>query len=153
MTDERIQALAQHISSKKIRSFFGSKLVFKPYQSVSAEDLGSLENELNANIPDDIKTWIIEAGLGDVNEELAFRLEFFSMIDLHGVGRRLVFAQDILGNFYAHNEVTRNIYYVNRSSIFEAKIAEDFYSFIQEYERRRFQLDAWTSELHSNTTN
>ena len=64
--------------------------------------------------------------MGDINDVLAFRSEFFSVVDLEEVGRCLIFAQDDLGYFYAHHESTYRIYYVARSEVFHSVIADFF---------------------------
>lgn len=152
MLDDRVKLLAEHILSLKTKGTFRTKLVFSRYQSVSKEALSDLERSLGMPIPNAIKTWLSVAGMGDINDVLAFRSEFFSVVYLEEVGRCLIFAQDDVGCFYAHHESTRRIYFLARSDNFYAVIADDFHSFIEEFELRKFRLDEWKDSMHIHNT-
>ena len=76
-----MQALVNRILSAKRKGLFGSKSVFEPYAPVFGQDIANLEHEMKCALPTSLKTWLLQAGSGDFNEELSLRKEWFKTID------------------------------------------------------------------------
>ena len=74
------QQIFSQILSAKRKRFFGSKLIFERYKL--ATDLEDIEGEFGISIPASMKSWLINAGYGDIGEVLSFRREWFNIIEL-----------------------------------------------------------------------
>jgi SMI1 / KNR4 family (SUKH-1) len=143
-----MQTLINRILSAKRKRLFGSKSMFEPYAAVSEKDIATLEKEVKATIPPDLKIWLLQAGYGDFNEEFSLRKEWFKTIDQGELKGHVFFAQDDLGNFYSFSPKNGNIHYVSRSSPEFALVASDFGGFLEEFERQNFRLQAWVESAN-----
>lgn len=98
------------------KSWFRSRPLFVRHATVSSVDLDSIEQEVRASLPADLREWLLEAGFGDLNEQLSFRREWFRPVEQGHLCGAVLFAQDDLGNFYAYVPANGNIIYFCRSS-------------------------------------
>ncbi|MCR5886111.1 SMI1/KNR4 family protein [Rhizobacter sp. J219] len=138
-----MQTLTNRILSAKRKRLFGSKPMFEPYAAVSEQDIANVEQEVKCTLPSDLKTWLLQAGYGDFNEEFSLRKEWFKTIDRGQLKGHVFFAQDDLGNFYSFSPENGSIHYVSRSSPKFSLVAPDFGAFLEEFERQNFRLQAW----------
>ena len=124
------------------------KPVFRLYQSTTEAELSTVEQQLGCKLPSDLREWLLQAGFGDINDDLAFRREWFRR-DSEGPFAGLVFfAQDILGNFYAFEPSSGSITFISRTAPECGVISPSFASFMEELERREFKLIAWVDSFN-----
>jgi len=143
-----INTLAQTMLSGSRKGFFRKKPIFSAHEKVSPSELSALEKIILIQIPVDLRDWLLAVGYGDINEEISFREEWFTAIERGQLKGGAIFAQDILGNFYAFNPLGR-IYYLSRSAPVFAAIAKDFFDFVEELIRRDYKLVDWINTLET----
>jgi hypothetical protein len=146
-----MEPIFTRILKGKRKHLFGSKSLFQPYKPFT--DIVKLENEVSASLPDFLKTWLSVAGYGDINDKLSFRSEWFNSIDVGELKGHIVFAQDDLGNLYSFSTSDGAIHFINRSEPEFAFIANNFKDFLEEFERRGFELEEWTNNLQTKSYN
>ena len=142
-----IENIAARILAGKRKRFFWCKPLFSRHASVFESDLTAVENELGCQLPKDLRSWLLIAGFGDVNDKLSFRREWFNVIDRGQLKGHVYFAQDILGNFYSFSTADGAIHFVSRSAPEYAELASGFLAFLEEFEMRGFILEEWTDGL------
>lgn len=136
------------LSSRRKRSF-GSTPLFEAHKRVTESELAEIERQRHISLPQSLRRFLLSAGYGDINEVLSLRNEWFNIIDRGELTGHVIFAQDILGNFYAFSPIDGGIHFVCRSSPEYAFMAEGFDAFLREFERWEFQLEAWTESLNA----
>ena len=144
-----MDAVASRILSAKRKRLFGLAPLFNAHKRVTESELTDLERQLHSSLPESLRGFLLTAGYGDINEVLSLRKEWFNVIDRGELTGHVIFAQDILGNFYTFSPTDGGIHFVCRSSPEYAFMAEGFDAFLQEFERRAFQLEAWTDSLNA----
>ena len=142
-----MSALFLRILDAKRKRLLGKKRIFEPHRVVAESELAILEDRIGCALPNSLRSWLLEAGYGDLNEELSFREEWFSVVDRGQLKGHVFFAQDIPGNFYSFSPANGEVHYVCRSSVEYAFMAQDFHAFLEELERREFQLEKWIAGL------
>jgi hypothetical protein len=140
--------LSTRILSARRKRLFRSTPLFEPHHSASESDLAQLEHELGCHLPASLRTWLLAAGFGDINDHLSFRREWFSSIDRGELEGHVIFAQDDLGNFYSFSPTDGAVHYISRSAPEFALMATNFSTFLQELESRQFELQAWAEDLN-----
>jgi hypothetical protein len=139
------------LAAKRKRLLLGPKPMFEAYRAASASHLSDVEKRIGCPLPDALRSWLLRAGYGDINEELSFREEWFSVIDRGQLTGHVVFAQDILGNSYSFSPRTGEVHYVCGSAPEYAFMTKDFRAFLEELERRSFKLVEWAVGLPMST--
>ena len=139
--------LVARITSARRKRLFGSKPIFEPHEPATAADLAEIERRLDRSLPAGLRSWLLEAGYGDFNEEFALRKEWFRLVDRGQLEGGLFFAEDILGNFYCFSPKDEGVYFIARKAPEYAVMAKDFTSFLEELERRAFELGKWVDGL------
>jgi hypothetical protein len=129
------------------RRLLGWRPMFEPYEAVSESDLADLETRIGGTLPASLWVWLLRAGYGDFNDEFSLRRVWFNVIDRGELKGHLVFAQDDLGNFYSFDPAGGGVYYLCRSVPEYAYMAKDFCAFLEELERRSFELQPWVESL------
>jgi hypothetical protein len=76
-----MRALFNRVLDAKSKRLFGHKFIFEPYLATSASALANVEDRIGCPIPDSLRSWLLQAGYGDINEELSFRDEWFRVVD------------------------------------------------------------------------
>jgi hypothetical protein len=142
--------LSARILSAQRKRLFRSTPLFKPHQSASESDLAKLERELGCQLPASLRTWLLTAGYGDINNHLSFRGEWFSLIDRGELKGHVIFAQDDLGNFYSFSPSEGAVHYISRSAPEFALMATDFSKFLQKLESQQFEVQAWAEGLNAS---
>lgn len=139
--------LVQRILNSRRKRRLQSEPIFKPYQAVSKAELVEVKLKAGAKLPDDFQVWLLTAGYGDIGEDLSFRAEWFKKVERGPLRGALLFAQDTLGNFYAFTPHDERVVYFSRSAPEYAVLAPSFYSFIDELERRSFEVLEWVDSV------
>jgi hypothetical protein len=142
-----METLAARILGATRKGFFRARPLFEPYRSVSESDLANLEQKLGVAFPPSLKSWLLRAGFGDINEQLSFRAEWFNRVDRGQLEGHVIFAQDDCGNFYAYSPDSGAIFFIRRSAHEYAQIATEFSEFLGAFEQHRFELQDWTDKL------
>ena len=93
------------------------------------------------------------SGYGDLSEVLSFRSEWFSVVDRGQLEGHVIFAQDILGNFYTFSPVNEAIHFINRSDPEFAFMEADFQSFMQIFKEKNYQIERWADSLERHEYN
>jgi hypothetical protein len=140
-----MESLISRILSARRKRFFGSKPVFDPYEP--ATDIANVEARIGMSLPEALEAWLAAAGYGDLDDVLSFRSEWFNVIDRGELEGHVIFAQDILGNFYSFAPAGGAIHFVCGSASEYAFLSKDFAAFLEELEQHDFQLEAWTDSL------
>jgi hypothetical protein len=141
-----IEQLAKDVLSAGRKGLFRSKPLFKLYASVSTGELAEVEQVIGNSLPVDLRDWLTLLGYGDLDEVLSFRKEWFANIQTGPLKGSAIFAQDILGNFYAFDS-SDQIYFLSRSEAVFVMISKNFLEFIEEVVRRDYKLIEWVSAL------
>jgi hypothetical protein len=144
----RLDELAKILLSVSRKRLLRKSPVFKPHRKIFADSLDTLERKIGIPIPDDLRDWLLAIGYGDINEEISFREEWFAAIESGQLKGGAIFAQDVLGNFYAFDSLGR-IYYFCRSQPLFAIMSESFLGFIEEIARRDYKLMNWSDSLET----
>jgi len=142
-----VSALFTRVLAAKRKRLLGDSPVFEPYEAAFAPNLAELESRIACRLPASLRAWLLQAGYGDLNEELSLRAEWFSVLDRGPLKGHILFAQDILGNFYSFSPANGEIHYVCRSAPEYAFMAPDFGVFLEELESRSFDLKKWIGSL------
>lgn len=96
-----IQTLASIALSTTRKGFFRSKPVLCERSEVSRQDIRALEAQLGVALPEPLQAWLLAAGYGNLDDELSLHCAWFAPIEKGELAGGAMFAQDILGNFYA----------------------------------------------------
>jgi hypothetical protein len=140
------QSLIDILRSAKRKMLLRSKPVFKPHANFSLDALATLEKRIDTSLPVDFRDWLLAMGFGDVDETLSFREEWFTTVETGQLKGSTLFAQDILGNFYAF-DATGCVYFLSRSEPGYALMSPDFSDFLQGLIQRDYKLLAWVDSL------
>ena len=143
-----IDGLARTVLSASRKRLFRTKPIFKPYAATSSEELSKLEEEIGTKLPNDLRSWLLILGYGDIDEELSFRRDWLASIESGHLKGGARFAQDILGNFYAFDPSGR-IFFLSRSQPVFAAMSKGFLEFIEELVRRDYKLMDWVNTLET----
>jgi len=149
MTKEIIE-LANTVRTASRKGFFRRKTIFNLYKGITPDGLSALDLKIGIRIPEDLRDWLLAVGYGDIDDELSFREEWFVPIVVGQLKGGVIFAQDILGNYYAF-DLHGDIYYLSRSQRVFAKVSESFLMFIKELINRDYKLVNWVETLNTQT--
>jgi len=147
MTQE-IDALVNTLLSTSRKGLLRGRPVFKLHVETSSAELSKLEEEIGISLPNDLRNWLLAVGYGDIGDELSFRREWLKRIESGQLKGSALFAQDILGNFYAFDASGR-IFFLSRSGPTFAEMSKDFLAFIEELVRRDYKLVDWVNALET----
>lgn len=120
---------------------------FEPYRRPSPGTGGEVP------VPESAEAFLTATGYGDIAEVLSFRAEWMHVIDRGELAGHVIFAQDDGGNHYACSTSDKQIFFVSRCSPEYALIATSLGDFLEELERRRFDLEGWTNGLELKAYN
>ena len=137
--------LADRILSRTRKGWLRSRPLFEPHRAVSESDLAQVEAKVK-ELPSDLEAWLLAVGYGDIDGDLSFRAEWFNEVDRGDAKGAVIFAQDILGNFYAYAP-EREIIFFSRSTPEYAILAPSFREFMEELERRDFKVMDWVESI------
>ena len=135
------------ILATKRKHWWRSRSVFQPHAPVSESELATIERQLECTLPSELREWLLQAGYGDINEELSFRRDWFRKHNKGNLAGNVFFAQDILGNFYAFEPHSGAISFFSRTAPEYGSMSPDFGNFMEELERREFKLEEWIDSL------
>lgn len=121
--------------------------MFRRHKPVSPSDLAGLECRIGRALPASLRVWLLKAGYGDFNDQLSLRSDWFTVIAQGALHGHLVFAQDDLGNFYSLDPADSGVHYLCRSAPEYAHMAAGLGAFLEELERRAFELGPWIEGL------
>ncbi|WP_431260870.1 SMI1/KNR4 family protein [Roseateles chitinivorans] len=141
-----IRTLSVKIMEARQQRLFRKAPVFRRYSAVSSEDLMALQQTVGSDLPAQLLEWLGHVGYGDLGDELSFREGWFTRISTGELTGAVIFAQDILGSFYAVDAMGRVYYFPRFESTF-AFVADHFQSFMEELVRRDYKLIAWMDTL------
>ena len=143
--------LAQRLLTRRRTKLWRSKLVFEAYVNVTEEEVTRVEGKVHASLPSDLKAWLLQVGYGDIDEALSFRHEWFRSVEQGPLRGAVLFAQDILGNFYAFVPSTGNVIFFSRSALEFAVLAPSFRAFMEELERRDYKVLEWVGAIPASS--
>jgi hypothetical protein len=143
-----VDVLAKTVLSAGRKGLLRRKPIFRPHVATSSAELSKLEEEIGTSLPNDLRSWLLAVGYGDIDEELSFRREWLASIESGQLKGSARFAQDILGNFYAFDSGGR-IFFLSRSEPVFAAMSNGFLEFIEELVRRDYKLVDWVNTLQT----
>ena len=141
-----MREIAQRLLSAHRKGFLRSRPVFAHHAPASA-DITDLEKRVGRGLPEDLKSWLILVGFGDIDEALSLRNEWIQPVDQGELRGGFLFAQDELGNFYACAPHNGRIVFFSRSEAAHAVLAPSFRAFMEELERRDYTIIDWVSAV------
>ena len=141
-----IDELAKTVLSASRKEMFRRKPLFEAHAAVLFDELEELERKIDAPLPASLRAWLLAVGYGDVDGKLSFREPWFAPIKTGQLKGGAIFAQDVLGNFYAFDS-SGCIFFLSRSEPAFAAMSDSFTEFIGELVRRDYKLGAWTDAL------
>jgi len=141
-----VEALSVQVLATFRRRFLWKRPVFLRYSAASLDGLRSVQKEIGAELPAQLMEWLLLVGYGDLGEDLSFRQEWFMRVSSGELTGAVIFAQDILGSFYAFDASGR-IYYFPRTESAYAFVSKDFLSFMEELVQRNYELVEWMDTL------
>jgi SMI1 / KNR4 family (SUKH-1) len=142
-----MREIAERLLSRSKRGWFKSKPLFEPWRTVTDTDIALAEQKVGAALPKDLRAWLLLVGYGDINEDFSFRFEWLKPVESGELRGAVMFAQDTLGNFYAWSTPEERIVFFSRSESKYAVLARDFRTFMEELERRDYDVLAWVETL------
>jgi len=142
------EEITARILAGRRRRLFGSSPLYEPYRGVAGSDLDAVEKRLGHVLPEGLRSFLLVAGYGDINEVLSLREDWFSVIESGELAGHVTFAQDDGGNFYTFCPTDGRVHFVCRSFPEYAPMAAGFYEFLRELEQHSFHIEAWTSGLN-----
>ena len=143
-----VDGLAKTVLSARRKGLLRKRPIFEPHAATSSDELSKLEEEIGTPLPNDLRSWLLALGYGDIDEELSFRREWIASIKTGHLKGSARFAQDILGNFYAFDSSGR-IFFLSRSEPVFAAMSKGFLEFIEELVRRDYKLVDWVNTLET----
>jgi len=143
-----VDTLAKTVLSASRKGLLRKQRVFKPHAATSSTELSKLEGDIGASLPNDLRSWLLAVGYGDIDDELSFRREWLASIESGQLKGSARFAQDILGNFYAFDTSGR-IFFLSRAEPVFAAMSKGFVEFIEELVRRDYKLVDWVNNLET----
>jgi hypothetical protein len=120
---------------------------YEQHAPVNEADIQGLERRVGCVLPEDLRAWLLYAGMGDVADTLSLRPTWFTSLDVGPGPEYKVFAQDERGDLYAFRHPTGEIYHISRSMGGFARIASDFREFLTQLVGREYRLLEWVDEL------
>lgn len=141
-----INALAKTVLAASTRGFLRRKPIFNKYKTIQPGELMTLAEEIEIPIPESLRDWLLAVGYGDINDEISFRKEWFSPVKGGQLKGGAIFAQDILGDFYAF-DLQGRIYRLSRSEPVYAILADNFAEFMAELVLRKYKLLDWVAAV------
>ena len=87
------------------------------------------------------------AGFGEFRDEMLIDPCWFNVIEEGDAKGHFIFAQDGLGNFYSFPAGGDSIYFLSRKTPEWACVADTFKQFLEDLERRDFEICDWTNAL------
>lgn len=145
-----IKNLAAEIRGASRKKLFGSRQVFERYEPEADVDLSKLETKFGFKFPGDLRQWLEIASFGDLDQQLAIRVDWLNVIDRGELIGHVIFGQDDLGNFYSFDQKSGQIHYICRSAPEYAPMSENFTKFLRELLRRDFQIVDWAESLSAS---
>ena len=142
-----MRALADRLQSARRKGWFPSTPVFARHAPVSQADIAALEFRLGGPIPEDLRSWLLIMGFGDIDQALSFRSEWFQPVESGQLRGGFRFAQDELGNFYASAPSAGSVAFFPRSEPAYAMLSPSFRNFLEELERRDYKIIEWVNSL------
>jgi hypothetical protein len=142
-----VRDIADRLLERRRKVWFRSKPLFEPYAPASASDIAALEENLGVALPSSLAAWLATVGFGDIDEELSFRAEWFSVVDNGQLKGVVLFAQDTLGNFYGYHPLDERIVFFSRAEPGYAVLAQNFRGFLEELERRDWKIMEWVGPM------
>ena len=149
-TSDRMKELIESVLRDQRKSLLLSKPVYLRY---SEFDLNHVQTKLGINLPTSLLSWLSGAGYGDINNELSFREEWFTVIDRGELKGHVVFAQDDVGNSYSFCPELGEIHYICRVAPEYAFLANSFGEFLRELLVRKYQLREWYENIKPQAYN
>ena len=144
-----MREIVQHLRESQIKGWLRNRPRWQPYAQATEADLKHAKAVAGASLPADLNEFLECLGFGDIaDDELSFRREWFSAVEFGSLkGAAVLFAQDVLGNFYAFVPPTSRIVYFSRGESGYAELAPSFTSFMEELQRRQYELLKWVDSL------
>ncbi|WP_194792882.1 SMI1/KNR4 family protein [Caenimonas koreensis] len=139
--------IADRLLEHRRAGWIGSRPLFKQYAQASGPELAEVESRLGISLPASLVSWLATVGFGDIDEDLSFRAEWFSVVEQGELKSAVLFAQDTLGNFYGYLPVNERIVFFSRSEPGYAFLAQNFREFLEELERRDWRVMNWVESI------
>lgn len=142
-----VRDIADRLLERRRKGWFRSRPLFELYAEASGPELAKVEGALGAPLPSSLTAWLAAVGFGDIDEDLSFRADWFSVVEQGELKGAVFFAQDTLGNFYGYHPVNERIVFFSRSESGYAVLASNFREFLEELERLDWKIMDWVESI------
>jgi hypothetical protein len=142
-----VRDIADRLLERQRKGWLRSRPLFQPYAHASGPEIAKVEGKVGAPLPASLAAWLATVGFGDIDEDLSFRAEWFSVVEQGELKGVVFFAQDTLGNFYGYHPVDERIVFFSRSEPGHAVLAQSFREFLEELERRDWKIMDWVGSI------
>ena len=142
----KVGGLAKRVISDRRKKLFGWRAVFERVSEATKEGLVAVENRIGTHLPDDLRAWLLTVGYCNIGDDkLAFREIWFEKIEEGPATGTVIFAQDVLGNFYSFS-TDGSIFYIARSEREVGRISASFSEFMTTLIDKNYDIEAWMRE-------
>jgi len=138
-----VDVVFEKLRNAKRKALWRFRPMWKLHATASAEALDSVGMKLGAAIPNDLRTFLLQFGFGDLNDELSFRRDWFVCIEHGPLLGHIVFGQDDRGNLYTVDPNSGAVHYIDRFEPGYRPLAPSFAAFLEEASSRSFEVVAW----------
>ena len=142
-----VRDIADRLLERRRKGWFRSKPLFESYAQASGPELAKVEGKLGVPLSSSLAAWLAAVGFGDIDEDLSFRAEWFSVVEQGELKGAVLFAQDTLGNFYGYHPSNERIVFFSRSEPGYAVLAQNLREFLEELERRDWRIMGWVESI------
>lgn len=142
-----VRDIADRLLERQRKGLLRSRPLFQLYANASGPEIAKVEGKVGATLPPSLAAWLAAVGFGDIDEDLSFRAEWFSVVEQGELKGAVLFAQDTLGNFYGYHSVDERIVFFSRTEPGYAVLAQSFREFLEELERRDWKVMDWVESV------
>jgi len=142
-----MQEVIARLLSARRKSWLRVRPVFERYTETSEAEIAEIEERTRQRLPEDLRSWLLAVGFGDIDGVLSFRKEWFELVEEGELKGGFRFAQDELGNFYACPPGEARVIFFSRSEPAYATLAPTFREFLEELERRDYKVIEWAESV------
>jgi hypothetical protein len=142
-----MEELTKRLLQTTKKKLFRTQPVYETRAYPIDEELSAFEAEHGVRFPGDLRYWLLSAGFGEFRDEILIDPCWFDVIETGEAKGHFIFAQDGLGNFYSFSGDGGGIYFLSRKTPEWACVAGTFQQFLEDLERRDFDVCHWALSL------
>lgn len=131
------------VLSAKRKRFLRNQPIYQTSARASEMGLYKVAKKLQCKLTLGLSKWLLEAGYGDIENNLSFREDWFCLLNRSPLPSLVAFAHDDQDNLYAYDPKKDTIYFIAADNSGYARLADDFCTFLNELIKRDYDLPTW----------